>query len=92
MERYKEGEFEIQRIPYMSYSDLYPEKWMELSERETKREAKMLEVDTSMATDMYRCSRCGKRQCTYYEQQTRSADEPMTIFIRCVNCGKQWRQ
>jgi DNA-directed RNA polymerase subunit M/transcription elongation factor TFIIS len=92
MTRYKEGEFAIYQIPYMTYADLYPEKWMELSEREVKREAKMLEVDTSMATDMYRCSRCGKRQCTYYEQQTRSADEPMTIFIRCVNCGKQWRQ
>jgi DNA-directed RNA polymerase subunit M/transcription elongation factor TFIIS len=92
LERYKEGEFAIHQIPYMSYSDLYPEKWVELADREMKREAKMLEVDTSMATDMYRCSRCGKRQCTYYEQQTRSADEPMTLFIRCVNCGKQWRQ
>jgi DNA-directed RNA polymerase subunit M/transcription elongation factor TFIIS len=92
MTRYKEGEFAIYQIPYMTYAELNPEKWMELSEREVKREAKMLEVDTSMATDMYRCSRCGKRQCTYYEQQTRSADEPMTIFIRCVNCGKQWRQ
>lgn len=92
LERLQEGEFQIWEIPFMTFSDLFPEKWVELSDRETKREAKMLEVDTSMATDMFRCSRCGKRQCTYYEQQTRSADEPMTIFIRCVNCGKQWRQ
>lgn len=92
LERLKEGEFKIWEIPCMTFSDLYPEKWVELSDREMKREAKMLEVDTSMATDMFRCSRCGKRQCTYYEQQTRSADEPMTIFIRCINCGKQWRQ
>lgn len=92
MNRLQEGEFQIGDVPFMTYSDLFPEKWMELADRETKREAKMLELDTSMATDMFRCSRCGKRQCTYYEQQTRSADEPMTIFIRCVNCGKQWRQ
>ena len=90
--RYREGEFRIWEIPYMTFSDLYPERWTALSEREMKKEAKMLEVDTSMATDMFRCPRCGKRQCTYYEQQTRSADEPMTIFIRCINCGKQWRQ
>lgn len=92
LERFKDGEFKIWEIPYMTYQDLCPEKWVELSEREMKREARMLEVDTSMATDMFRCSRCGKRQCTYYEQQTRSADEPMTIFIRCINCSKQWRQ
>lgn len=92
IQRLQEGEFKVWEIPYMSCADLYPENWVTLSEREMKREAKMLEVDTSMATDMFRCSRCGKRQCTYYEQQTRSADEPMTIFIRCINCGKQWRQ
>ncbi len=92
IQRLQEGEFKIWEIPYMTCADLYPENWVTLSEREMKREAKMLEVDTSMATDMFRCSRCGKRQCTYYEQQTRSADEPMTIFIRCINCGKQWRQ
>ncbi len=92
IQRLQEGEFKIWEIPYMTCADLYPENWVTLSDREMKREAKMLEVDTSMATDMFRCSRCGKRQCTYYEQQTRSADEPMTIFIRCINCGKQWRQ
>lgn len=90
--RFQEGEFQIWEIPYMTFSDLYPERWSTLAEREMKKEVKMLEVDTSMATDMFRCPRCGKRQCTYYEQQTRSADEPMTIFIRCLNCSKQWRQ
>jgi transcription elongation factor S-II len=92
LDRLREGEFKVWEIPAMTFSDLCPENWRTLEDRETKREAKMLEVDTSAATDMFRCSRCGKRQCTYYEQQTRSADEPMTIFIRCVNCGKQWRQ
>lgn len=90
--RLREGEFVPHDIPFMSYSDLYPEKWRTLSEAAMKREAKMLEVDKSMATDMFRCTRCGKRQCTYYEMQTRSADEPMTQFVRCLNCAKQWRQ
>lgn len=92
VERLREGEFLPHDIPFMTYSDLYPEKWGTLIEIATKREAKMLEVDKSMATDMFRCSRCNKRQCTYYEMQTRSADEPMTQFIRCLNCGKQWKQ
>ncbi|KAE7996479.1 hypothetical protein FH972_001198 [Carpinus fangiana] len=29
-------------------------------------------------TDQFRCGRCGQRKCTYYQMQTRSADEPMT--------------
>lgn len=92
LERFREKEFKAHDIPYMTYGDLFPEKWGAMIELAIKREAKMLEVDKSMATDMFKCSRCGKRQCTYYEMQTRSADEPMTQFIRCLNCGKQWRQ
>jgi DNA-directed RNA polymerase subunit M/transcription elongation factor TFIIS len=92
LDRFRDGEFRPHEIAFMNYSDLYPEKWGPMIELAIKREAKMLEVDKSMATDMFKCSRCGKRQCTYYEMQTRSADEPMTQFIRCLNCGKQWRQ
>ncbi|KAJ3219135.1 RNA polymerase II elongation factor [Dinochytrium kinnereticum] len=30
-------------------------------------------------TDAFKCGKCGKRKCTYYQKQTRSADEPMYI-------------
>jgi len=40
---------------------------------------------------MFTCSRCGQSKTTFYQMQTRSADEPMTVFITCVNCGKKWR-
>lgn len=91
-QRLIDGEFKPHDIPFMTYNELYPEKWYDMLELALKKEQKMLEVDKSMATDMFKCTRCGKRQCTYYEMQTRSADEPMTQFIRCLNCGKQWRQ
>jgi DNA-directed RNA polymerase subunit M/transcription elongation factor TFIIS len=90
--RLRDGEFAPHDVAFMTYSDLFPESWAALQELALKREAKMLEVDKSAATDMFRCSRCKKRECTYYELQTRSADEPMTQFIRCLNCGKQWTQ
>jgi transcription elongation factor S-II len=35
-------------------------------------------------TDMFRCGKCGERKCTYYQKQTRSADEPMTTFVNCT--------
>lgn len=42
-------------------------------------------------TDQFKCGRCGKRKCTYYQMQTRSADEPMTTFVTCVICQKRWK-
>lgn len=92
LKRLIEGEFKPHDIAFMSYGELYPEKWRPLMEQQLKRETKLLEGNKDMATDQFKCSRCYKRECTYYEMQTRSADEPMTIFVRCLNCGKQWRQ
>jgi DNA-directed RNA polymerase subunit M/transcription elongation factor TFIIS len=31
------------------------------------------------------------RKCRYFMMQIRSADEPMTTFINCANCGHNWR-
>ncbi|KAK3014936.1 hypothetical protein RJ639_009952 [Escallonia herrerae] len=42
-------------------------------------------------TNEFKCGRCGKKQCTYYQLQTRSADEPMTTFVTCVNCNNHWK-
>lgn len=91
-QRYKDGKVSLAEIAHFNFSDLYPEIWKELSIRQFEREKRQLEGNKSMATDQFQCKRCGKRECTYYELQTRSADEPMTIFIQCVNCGKHWRQ
>lgn len=35
-------------------------------------------------TDAFQCGKCKQRRCMYYQMQTRSADEPMTV--RCVDC------
>ena len=90
--RVKEGEFTLYEIPFMSSYEMYPEKWFALKDKLLQREQKILEGNKSRATDQFKCRRCQKRECTYYELQTRSADEPMTIFITCLNCGKEWRQ
>ena len=90
--RVLEGEFKLSEIPLMTSYDMFPEKWFELKDKLLQREQKILEGNKSRATDQFKCRRCNKRECTYYELQTRSADEPMTIFITCLNCGKEWRQ
>jgi len=92
LSRVIEGEFRLSDIPSMSSYEMFPEKWFELKDKLLQREQKILEGNKSRATDQFKCRRCQKRECTYYELQTRSADEPMTIFITCLNCGKEWRQ
>lgn len=50
------------------------------------------EVDMNQETDTLECPKCHGFKARYYEKQTRSADEPMTIFARCVLCGFRWRK
>jgi len=42
-------------------------------------------------TSLFKCGRCGKSDCSYNQLQTRSADEPMTTFVFCNNCGHRWK-
>ena len=39
----------------------------------------------------YQCWKCKNRKCTFYQLQTRSADEPMTTFVSCLSCANRWR-
>jgi DNA-directed RNA polymerase subunit M/transcription elongation factor TFIIS len=91
-ERYSSGELTLEQIAKQSYYELFPEKWQQLIDQQSKRERTQLEGDFSRATDKWLCLGCKMRKCTYYELQTRSADEPMTLFIHCLNCGKRWTQ
>jgi hypothetical protein len=92
IERWKDGEFTLESIGHWGPYDLNPANWKELKDQQFRRDKRILEGNMAMATDRFRCSQCKKKMCTYYELQTRSADEPMTIFVNCLNCGKRWKQ
>lgn len=91
-EGYQRGELTFESIASMNTYELFPSKWRDMFDQRQVREKKQLEGNKDRATDQFTCTRCWKKECTYYEMQTRSADEPMTIFITCLNCGKKWRQ
>ena len=92
IERWKDGEFTLEAIGHWGPYDLNPANWKDLKDQQFRRDKRVLEGNLAMATDRFRCSQCKKKMCTYYELQTRSADEPMTIFVNCLNCGKRWKQ
>jgi len=92
LQRYKSKEITFTDICAMNHYELYKSRWNDSIIHQQMVEKRQLEGNKAMATDQFLCTKCFKRECTYYEMQTRSADEPMTIFISCLNCGKHWRQ
>ena len=90
-DRLFEKEFTEKELINMKHLQLFPERWKEIIDTQSKRDRYLFEVNEEMATDSYTCGRCFKKRCSYYQLQTRSADEPMTTFVTCLNCGKRWR-
>ena len=44
-----------------------------------------------LSASLFTCGRCKSTKTTSSQKQTRSADEPMTVFVLCLNCGKRWK-
>lgn len=38
------------------------------------------------------CPKCPSDEALFMELQTRSADEPMTIFYKCTRCRFDWKE
>ena len=85
------GELSPQIFAFMTHQEMKPERWAELIKQKTKRDASRFDVNIEASTDMYTCKKCRSKKCTYYEMQTRSADEPANIFVTCLDCGKHWK-
>jgi len=78
-------------VAFMTHQELSPEKWKQLIETKSKRDKNKFETNIAAATDVFTCRKCKGNQCTYYQMQTRSADEPMTTFVTCLLCSSRWK-
>ena len=38
------------------------------------------------------CDKCKNRKILYITRQTRSLDEPTTVFARCIKCNHSWKE
>lgn len=77
----------------MAPSEMWPARWEEAFQRVAMRQLRReAGVDAETAPDgAFTCSRCKSRKTVYTSMQIRSADEPMTNFVRCLACGKSWK-
>lgn len=85
------GEIDVKSLPGMTPQDLFPGHWEQLKEKQKAQDEFLYLKKPEAATDEFKCGKCKQRKCTYYELQTRSIDEPMTKFVRCLNCDHRWR-
>ena len=84
----KSNSIDICDVVELSPDKLFPNKWKSIIDKIKYIEYKKKNMAT---TDIFECKKCGKRKCTFYQLQTRSADEPMTTFVNCLVCGNSWK-
>jgi DNA-directed RNA polymerase subunit M/transcription elongation factor TFIIS len=91
LERLQNDKQLLHNLPFMNHIEIFPENWKELLNEKHKYDKSLCSSKKGIVSDQFKCGRCKQRKCEYYEFQTRGADEPMTIFITCLNCEKQWK-
>ena len=91
IQKLNSGELSLQSIAEMTSMDLCPSRWKEMIEKLIEKKKKLYSTEQNASIFMW-CSSCKKKtKCDYYQLQTRSADEPMTTFVTCLECDKRWK-
>ena len=82
---------EVTKFVDSTLVDLNPKRWKEMIQSIIDKK-KAMYSKTSTASIFLHCSSCKKKtRCDFYQLQTRSADEPMTTFVTCLECDKKWK-
>jgi len=87
----KYGLWEPDSIVSMKPQELFPDMWEDIIVKSARKMELLSRENNVQGTSMFKCGKCKKNNCTYYQMQTRSADEPMTTFVTCLNCSKRWK-
>ena len=90
------GTIKPEQLCKMSSIDMLSKKKQEEIEKEKERKVDEVRTDWlekhgQITEGVYKCKKCGGKRTIQHEQQTRSADEPMTLFITCVDCKNTWK-
>jgi transcription elongation factor S-II len=81
----------VHKLAFMTHQELQPSKWKKLLDDKKIRDENKYAPKIEASTDNFTCWKCKSKKCTYYQLQTRSADEPMTTFVTCLSCGCRWK-
>ena len=90
-DKLKSGAFKAHKLAFMTHQEMRPDRWKELIETKKCKDENRYAPKLDANTDNFTCRRCKSKRCSYYQLQTRSADEPMTTFVTCIECGNRWK-
>jgi len=87
------GALSPERLATMTADELASKQMKDLRKTFTKQaiDDHQMSVESGTPSGMFKCGKCQKKNCTYTQVQTRSADEPMTTFVFCRECGNRWK-
>ena len=71
--------------------DQNPDRWRDIIQKSLEKDKARYSQKATASIELY-CHSCRRKtKCDYYQMQTRSADEPMTTFVTCLECDKRWK-
>jgi transcription elongation factor S-II len=91
LEQINDGTIQSHVVAFMTHQELRPEKWDELIKRKSIIDQHKFEGNIEASTDTFTCRKCKSKKCTFMGVQTRASDEPMTVFVTCLDCGNRWK-
>ena len=84
-------EFKAHEFAFLNHQLMRPDLWDDLLEKKRIKDENKFTPKIEASTDDFTCFKCKSKKCTFYQLQTRSADEPMTTFVTCLDCGNRWK-
>lgn len=95
IEKIKKGDVDFKRIVFMEPEEIWPNGPVAIRKKQIKidEERKYMSQNEieNFPDGLFTCGKCKKKKTTYYQLQTRSADEPMTTYVTCILCNKNWK-
>jgi DNA-directed RNA polymerase subunit M/transcription elongation factor TFIIS len=84
-------EIKAHMVSNMTHQELQPEKWIKLLEIKKSKDENRYTPKIEATTNDFTCGKCKSNRCWHYQLQTRSADEPMTTYVTCLDCSNKWK-
>lgn len=86
------GEITTREVGQLAPDQLFPGgPWDAMKQEIHIEEERRRAAAENVPEGLFQCRKCKSKKTRYYQMQTRSADEPMTTFVTCLQCSTRWK-